>query len=450
MRERSTGLHFLPLADIRTDGGTQMREGLNEAAIRDYGEAMADGWGSFPPLTVYFDGKEYWLADGFHRLEAARRQIAIDSPITLAPALVTDGTRRDAVLFAAQANATHGLQRSSGDKRRAVLSLLGDAEWQTWSDREIARRCRVNHHLVAEIRASMGDLPVTQRTYTTKHGTVATMRVQPRGASEERPNAHNNDYAVGMAAGSGAGGQARCRRCKRALTDDESIAQGIGPCCRNKVFANGDGDVDDGKEESFGFELEAMEPETPPETPHSKPHLARSTGDVEWHTPGHIIERARRVMGEIDLDPASNVIANKTVQARQFYSQADDGLQQDWFGRVWLNPPYSNGLMDKFIDRLASAVQGGAVTEAIVLVNNATETQWFRRLMEICAVLCLPTGRIWFYRDSTAGKASAPLQGQAIIYVGENSSRFAREFGDMGVCLILYRHRRRLHPGVCP
>jgi hypothetical protein len=63
------------------------------------------------------------------------------------------GERRDALLFAAGANSKHGLKRTNADKRRAVLMLLTDEKWSQWSDSEIARRCAVNHHLVAEIRS---------------------------------------------------------------------------------------------------------------------------------------------------------------------------------------------------------------------------------------------------------------------------------------------------------
>ena len=66
---------------------------------------------------------------------------------------IRPGTQRDARLFAVGANQTHGLRRSNEDKRRAVLVLLKDEEWCTWSDREIAKRCGVTHPFVAKLRA---------------------------------------------------------------------------------------------------------------------------------------------------------------------------------------------------------------------------------------------------------------------------------------------------------
>ncbi len=110
------------LDDIRTDGGTQPREYLNELVLSEYAESMTDGT-AFPPVVVFFDGSHYWLADGFHRFFAAKKCGAqeIDAD-------VRQGTRRDAKLYAVGANAAHGLRRTNVDKRRAALTLLQDEE----------------------------------------------------------------------------------------------------------------------------------------------------------------------------------------------------------------------------------------------------------------------------------------------------------------------------------
>ncbi len=136
---------------IRTDGGTQPREYLNELVLSDYTEAMASGV-EFPPLTLFYDGSHYWLADGFHRFFAAKK-FGVETVV----AEVQQGTRRDAILFAAGANAAHGLRRTNADKRRAVLTLLQDEEWQCWSNREIARQCGVTHTLVGKVRSELVD-----------------------------------------------------------------------------------------------------------------------------------------------------------------------------------------------------------------------------------------------------------------------------------------------------
>jgi hypothetical protein len=102
-------------------------------------------------VVVFDDGREKWLADGFHRLRARERVGLLTIPVLIRP-----GTRRDAVLYSVGANATHGLPRTNADKRRAVETLLTDSEWGQWSDREIARRCQVSNRFVGNLRQEKG------------------------------------------------------------------------------------------------------------------------------------------------------------------------------------------------------------------------------------------------------------------------------------------------------
>jgi len=115
------------LTDIRIDRGTQPRTELNEDVIAEYAQLLPEG-AEFPAITVYFDGTNYWLADGFHRHWAAKRanaELSIN---------VIHGSNRDAVLHSVGANAKHGLRRSNQDKRKAVKTLLLDEKWCQWSD----------------------------------------------------------------------------------------------------------------------------------------------------------------------------------------------------------------------------------------------------------------------------------------------------------------------------
>ena len=136
----------LALSKLNMSGGTQSRAELNLAAVREYAESMRGG-AEFPPVTVFFDGKTHWLADGFHRAEAARAigrtEIAAD---------VRQGDRRAAILHSVGTNGVHGLRRSNEDKRRAVQTLLEDPEWSKWSDREIAKTAAVSHEFVRGMR----------------------------------------------------------------------------------------------------------------------------------------------------------------------------------------------------------------------------------------------------------------------------------------------------------
>ncbi|MFC5423025.1 MT-A70 family methyltransferase [Bosea eneae] len=165
---------LIRIALIRRDGGTQPRAALDPATVETYAEAAREGV-RFPAIGLVYDGTDYWLWDGFHRT-AGFEAAGIDE----IEAEVIAGTRRDAVLLAAGANATHGLRRTSDDKRRAVLLLLGDEEWGKWSDREIAERARVSHTFVAKLRDLTGNV-ASERRFTTKHGTVSTMETAAMG-----------------------------------------------------------------------------------------------------------------------------------------------------------------------------------------------------------------------------------------------------------------------------
>lgn len=181
---------FLSMDFIRIDGGTQPRDSISEETVADYAEKMlADE--QFPPVTVFHDGVDHWLADGFHRFHAARK---IGMANLLAE--IRTGTKRDAILHSVGANTAHGLRRSNADKKRAVETLLKDEEWAKWSDKEIADRCAVGCDLVCRLRPrSLSENDSEKpRTYRTKHGTVATMNtanIGKRRTEERAPLAKN-------------------------------------------------------------------------------------------------------------------------------------------------------------------------------------------------------------------------------------------------------------------
>lgn len=158
-------------------------------------------------------------------------------------------------------------------------------------------------------------------------------------------------------------------------------------------------------------------------------HVSNNSGDNEWYTPKEYIDSALAVMGEINTDPASTQIANEIIKADNFYTAKENGLNKNWIGKVWMNPPYAQPLISQFCSKLITEIENKNCIEAIVLVNNATETNWFFTLAQKASVICFTKGRIKFWAPD---KISAPLQGQAIIYFGENKKLFAEEFVKYG------------------
>ncbi|NJO34530.1 MAG: hypothetical protein HC869_16765, partial [Rhodospirillales bacterium] len=120
----------------------------------------------------------------------------------------------------------------------------------------------------------------------------------------------------------------------------------------------------------------------------------------EWSTPPEIVELVRNFFGRIDTDPASNEAAQKRIKARCYFTKADNGLNQPWMGRVFLNPPYSRRLIEMFVDKLLVELASGRAIAAILLVNNCADTAWFRKAARAAAIICFPQGRIKFIKPT--------------------------------------------------
>ncbi len=151
MQVIATETRLVPLKKLVLEKTVQMRDMLDLGAIRDYADAILAGE-ELPPIIVFYrQGGKMYVADGFHRVKAA-----IQAKKKEILAEVRDGSRRDAILFAAGANARHGVRRTNNDKRRAVTTLLNDKEWVRWTDTEIARRANVSSSLVVKYRELLG------------------------------------------------------------------------------------------------------------------------------------------------------------------------------------------------------------------------------------------------------------------------------------------------------
>lgn len=154
-----------------------------------------------------------------------------------------------------------------------------------------------------------------------------------------------------------------------------------------------------------------------------------ASDENEWYTPTRYIEAVHQVLGRIDLDPASCEAANRTIKAKTIYTTADDGLEQSWSGRVFLNPPYGR-LAGGFAARLADEYAAGNVVAAIVLVNaHCTDTSWFQRMWD--GTLCFTDHRIDF-DSADRSKTSSSTHGSVFVYFGPKAASFAAVFSEFG------------------
>lgn len=168
----------------------------------------------------------------------------------------------------------------------------------------------------------------------------------------------------------------------------------------------------------------------------AKPGKTQRDSDA-WFTPSYYIELSKMVLGNIDLDPFSSAAANKIVQATRFFDLETNAFKQQWFkkaGTVFMNPPYSRSLINLSVEVFIDNFRQKYISEAIVLVNNATETKWFQLLLQNTSSACFVSKRISFV--SVDGKnISGNTRGQVFFYFGSNCKRFKSVFSNIGTIM---------------
>lgn len=187
--------------------------------------------------------------------------------------------------------------------------------------------------------------------------------------------------------------------------------------------------------------------------------INQSSSDVEYYTPVEIVEAARRVMGWIDLDPASSENANRIVKATRYFTAYDSGLVQPWNGRIWLNHPF--GRAEKacevpcvnqnkthvchdydfygnaaWVNYLETEFVSGRTFEACCITYACTSEAWFQPLIK--RPQCNLTPRTNYrLADGTIKKGVS--KGSVVTYYGSNVEAFAREYAAFGTIKVEYR-----------
>jgi hypothetical protein len=157
-----------------------------------------------------------------------------------------------------------------------------------------------------------------------------------------------------------------------------------------------------------------------------------NSGNAEWFTETKYLQLARTVLGAIDLDPASCAAAQRRVRAEKFFTKFDDGLSKEWYGRAWLNPPFSRPLIKRFTDKLLEEHAAGRVSAAIMLTNAYTSNKWFQKAGLAATAICFTKGRSLKFVDANGTLSNPPTQGQAFFYFGRRLQLFARTFSNVG------------------
>jgi hypothetical protein len=181
----------MKLNEITLDTALQPREQISQDVIGEYADQLKDG-AVFPPVLVYDDGEKKYLVDGWHRYFAhksiGRTEIEV---------IVRKGTFRDAQFCSFGANGTNGQARSIKDKRRAVISIFNDVEWESMSDREIARHCYLSNTFVSKLRKEYGKQP--DKITVHNAGKEYTLASKKKDDTETTEVAEKEDQVVELA-----------------------------------------------------------------------------------------------------------------------------------------------------------------------------------------------------------------------------------------------------------
>lgn len=148
----------LPIAGLTLDHEIQQRAQMDDALVTEYSETIAE-WIASAPIVTF--GAEHYVADGFHRVEAASR-----AGLESIPAIQHEGTRRDALLYAVGANAAHGKKRTREDLENAYQTAVREGLCDATDTESLAALLKVSSRWASELTREARELTKVERDET--------------------------------------------------------------------------------------------------------------------------------------------------------------------------------------------------------------------------------------------------------------------------------------------
>ena len=145
------------------------------------------------------------------------------------------------------------------------------------------------------------------------------------------------------------------------------------------------------------------------------------------NTPIDFVGDVIKFFGTIDLDPCSNSEGEPNVPALNYYTEKTNGLAHDWYGKVFMNHPYSNS--KEWVPYAALQYESGNADELVLLIKLDVSTKWWRSVSQYSWIAI--NKRMKFGN----GKGASPFQ-SAIVYLGKDLDRFNNVFGKYGTLYV--------------
>jgi hypothetical protein len=167
---------LLSISLIKCDPSTQHRARIDPQVVAKYAALMKDGV-EFPPIKVWWDGEQYWLTDGFHRIAAAERAKLLELACE-----VSLGSLEDARWDSYSVNGTHGSPRTAQETKRIISLALKHSNAGFLSSTEIAKHLHISEATVRRWRRKLANLDTKDKIrYVTRGGTTYPMSIANLG-----------------------------------------------------------------------------------------------------------------------------------------------------------------------------------------------------------------------------------------------------------------------------